>query len=75
MRAVVLAALTEGVPDMLDMIPAQSAFVRRRREATFLCAQTLRQNARRRAAARRVSIARRLDSDDAEQMVTLVTMC
>ena len=69
------AALTEGVPYMLDTIPVPSTFARRRREALFLCALTcakMRANGQGRG---RVSIARRLDSDDRKQMVTLVTMC
>ena len=49
MSAVAHAELTEGVPRMLDMIPAQSAFARRRRVDLFQCALTLRQNARCRA--------------------------
>ena len=64
MSAVAHAELTEGVPRMLDMIPAQSAFARRRRVDLFQCALTLRQNARRRAGPRRVSIAHAFEPED-----------
>ena len=42
MRAVVHAALMEGVQRMLDMIGVQYAFARRRREDLILSALTLR---------------------------------
>ena len=69
------AALTEGVPYMLDTIPVPSTFARRRREALFLCAQILRQNARRRARLYRAPLANALAADDGFCMVTLARVC
>ena len=74
MRAVAHAELTKGVARMLDMIGVQYAFARRRRVDLFLCAQTLRQNARRRARLYRAPLANALASECASCSVPLATV-
>ena len=64
MSAVAHAELTEGVPCMLDMIPAQSAFARRRRVDLFHCAQTSRRKDRLALCSHVPFLARALELDD-----------
>ena len=74
MRAVVLAALTEGVPGMLDTIPVQSAFARRRWEAWSNLRRECAPTVVTRAGPRSLSIAHAFEPEDGKQMVTLVAV-